>query len=166
MTEKRLTFIDKVSILFYLSNNKAPEELVALYETTIENIKNIVENQQQILALSHSSYLLKALSLPLKRGLYPVMENLLYCWYTEQGTVSNKDLIEKAKELLNIINEQPTTKHVPKFSGSNGWVTGFKKRFGIAQRKKKSNVNDIAVDAPGEVRFFKIKFVCPFNRFI
>lgn len=165
MTElaDKIQFGQKVNIILCLRNGSKPEMLAEIYNTTTEKIDQINDSQQRIMDLFQSSYLSKAQQLPLKRGLYPYMENLLYSWYIEQNNVvSNKALTEKAKEFLEMLNEQPTIKNFARFSGSNGWLTAFKERFGIyiARRKPPSTASNITVDLPelvlNEVKNFNV----------
>lgn len=137
-----LTFEDKVKILSYLMGGAKSEFIADLYSTTVAKINEISENHHQIIKVAH--YFNISQHFEMRRGIYPRMENVLYCWFIEQENVSNVALSEKAKAILSILNERPTLKNSSVFTASNNWIKLFKARYGLpnARRGSFSTEND------------------------
>lgn len=70
---------------------------------------------------------------------FPELEAALYEWYTSDETekpVGGEALMAKAQEIWASLASFSASAEGPKFS--NGWLTGFKKRYGIQQRNRTS----------------------------
>ncbi|XP_037051933.1 uncharacterized protein LOC119085614 [Bradysia coprophila] len=138
MSVAQLTFAQKALIVYKLLKKDTPESIAAECNLTVDEIHFIAKNHWPIVEVSH--FLNNVNHSPVKGGLYPLMENILYCWYIEQQDVTNKELAEKAKVFLDVLNEQPryASANLPVFSASKSWIDGFKTRFNIASHKRNS----------------------------
>lgn len=146
--ENIFTFAAKVTILTKIISGTTMESIADLYQTNVAEINKIHEAHSSIIEVVH--LLNKSRHLALRGGLYPEMENLLFCWFVEQQSVTNKQLAAKAKAILDIVKEPSrTSKTAPVFRGSNGWVNGFKTRYGIPVVKRKFNSSTAAIPEPG-----------------
>lgn len=134
--EKVVTFMDKVKILPFLMSGMNPEAIAGIYSTTVTKINEISEKHGEIMDVYE--YFLKSQHEPLKNGLHPRMESILFTWFTEQSKVSNKALGDKAKYIMDILNEPPTSRNTVKFTGSNNWANAFRTRYGIEVSRRKS----------------------------
>lgn len=149
MSMTQLTFAQKVAIVYNLIMGDTPESIAAEHNRTVEEIHVIGRNHWSIVEVSHFFNSIR--HTPVNGGHYPLMENILFCWYVEQQNVTNKQLAEKAKMILDVLNEQPryTSQNAPVFTASNSWIAGFKARFNIATTKRKLKPRE--TDTPKKV---------------
>lgn len=131
-----LSFQLKIQILNEFRDNLhlKPNDMAKRYNVHITQIMNLIERKDEILLMNASAWYQNALEMPLKTGKYPKMENILYQWYIAQPKeikIINSALIDKAKQIITIINEP----FVDNFRASSTWLNGFKRRFNIDQNK-------------------------------
>lgn len=124
----------KISILNELQTNPGlqPVDMVQRYCVSVDQINDIVLKRDEILRMFKSACYRNALQMPLGRGKYPKMENVLYQWYLEQpkkSRITRKMFAEKAIQILRVIGE-PVKRT---FCGSSVWMVAFKRRFNIEQ---------------------------------
>lgn len=136
MSDTKLSFAQKVSIVFNLICGETPESIASEFDRTVDEINFISNHHWSIVEVSH--YFNNVNHIPVKGGLYPLMENILFGWYKEQQNVTNKQLAEKAKVILDVLNEQPSYTSRYTFTASKSWISGFKTRFGIAAHNRKT----------------------------
>lgn len=131
----------KVAIVTELRNNVKlkPADQAARYSVSIEQIMDIVSKGDDILKMFKSACYQNALQMPIKKGKFPRMENVLYQWYLQQPArpkVTVKILTEKAIEIMRVLDETTAS---GAFRGSSTWMTGFKTRFNIEMPKRTAN---------------------------
>lgn len=119
-------------------NGLAVDAIAEMFGTNDVEIREIWDNQLEIMEVNH--FFVQSSQLPLRGGLYPRMENILFSWLSQQGMVQNKVLGEKARRIIHLLNESPTSKNAPMFVGSNNWANAFRSRFGIPTGRPKSNL--------------------------
>lgn len=148
VAERSLTFIDKVNIAQHLLNNENWNSIAERFGTSLLKVNQLSENFHVILETFR--YYIQSQEMPLRSGLYPRMENILFTWYGEQhGNVTNKALGDKAKEIIEVLSERPTQNSV-KFSGTNNWANKFRARFNLPVSTRHKTVN-FPVQAPNTV---------------
>lgn len=134
-----LTINEKICVL---NDMKAGFTLAIVsnkYLISVDQILLIAGSELSIQELSE--YYRLAENMPMKNGLFPGMENILYLWYLQQtGRLTNAQIIEKARSIIAITEEKPS-KGSRSFKGTSSWVTGFKKRYDIPLRKKTCGLN-------------------------
>ena len=129
----RLTFAQKKDVCVKLSSKPKPSqgELAEEYGVKQNTISDIWKNKEKWLAINSESKEFNRMSN--RRPLFPQVEAALVTWITQalsdNQTLTGDILQLKARHFAQLLE-------IEKFTASNGWLRGFKRRFQIRQYVK------------------------------
>lgn len=130
---KRLTLKEKLKILDDYTNGNSVSGLAIKYGLAKSTICTILKNKPKLLNNMKKTNFGSKHRSAIKDGGFPIMENKLFKWFQMQRKqhvpISGEILKLKAKEFHN-------QDYNGNFKASNGWLTRFKKRFGIRLLKQ------------------------------
>lgn len=125
-----LTIKEKTQILKKLEEGYSENACSKIFNVHRSTINRTKKNAAAIKKFVFNSESGPAKRKTLKRSELPKMEQALYKWFAKQRAktlpITSDMLKQKAKLLHSKIKENSSL-----FHASNGWVTNFKKRFGI-----------------------------------
>lgn len=150
-TRKRLSLADKIKIIDDYNDKRTLNEICIKHGIVKSSVCTIIKNQKKILKSVRATQTGSLRRLSLRKGEYPKMEAALYKWFVTQREshvpINGNILKIKAVEIQKKIYGDRG------FLSSNGWLTKFKKRFGIRLLKES-----------GEKLSSRVELVEPFKK--
>lgn len=126
---KLLQLTEKAKIIEELHQGARVTPLSKKYGVAKSTICKIKKNKEQILSMVHNTFVRPGNRKTCKIAKAPRVESDLYKWFLNQRAQDIPVSCSMLKEAAIALNE--TLKEVDNFFASDGWLRGFKNRYGI-----------------------------------
>ena len=137
--QNTITLIEKEAVLQLIEGGKGYSEIASIYKIGKSTIGDIFKKKEQIRSMIANIATPEALNRKtLKRGHFPEIEDQLYHWYMDQQETNVGVTNDMFKTEAHKINKQINGENSI-FNSGLGWLSRFKKRYGIPASLRRNN---------------------------